>query len=739
MSCKQSVALALASFVLACAPDALDLATSGGELAAGRGLASLAAGRAHACVLASGGGVSCWGANDVGQLGDGTFESRSTPVSMAGVASAISIAAGDDFTCALLAGGRVRCAGLDDSGQLGRGAIGASSSTALDVVGLVDAVAITAGGAHACALLADGSARCWGRGTSGQLGNGLFSSAASPAPVFALGGLVAIDAGRAHTCATTSAGVRWCWGELVAATREGLAPSALPVAVFAGGPSTSLAAGTDRTCSLDARGTAVCLSDAISPVFPRSAYRAIDVRDQICVVTQVGQVHCLGPNDRGQLGDGTTISRERLERVIGVSGATRVALGDGFSCAQHSDGTVSCWGDGSDGRLGDGATASRSIAHPVLGVGSAWDRAISVGGVGHTCALSSGTVRCWGQGQQGQLGDGRSTSSSTQVTVAGDERFIDVRAVQHTTLALTADGRLFAWGDEHDGLKADGGSASVSTSSTSPLEATELDFTALEVGGAFACGLRADRSVLCWGGNRAASTSDEGPITRGSSRVLYSPTPTGLAEVVDVAAGSEHLCGLRVDGSVVCRGSNGRGQLGTGVISASSAPTQVVDLSDAIDIGAGGGHTCAVRASGRVVCWGAGGNGQLGDGRIASSRPRPTAVGALVERAEHVTAGSAHTCALAASGSVWCWGGNSAGQLGDGTTTQRLAPVRAGTLTDVVRVEAAGQSTCAIRASGATFCWGENASGQLGDGTTTNRLVPTLVALPRAAPIVVAR
>ncbi|MCC6522029.1 MAG: hypothetical protein IT373_05160 [Polyangiaceae bacterium] len=206
-------------------------------------------------------------------------------------------------------------------------------------------------------------------------------------------------------------------------------------------------------------------------------------------------------------------------------------------------------------------------------------------------------------------------------------------------------------------------------------------------------------------------------------------------EPVQIAAGEEHTCAVRASGAVVCWGGNMSGELGNGTVDPSNAPSAVSGVTDAVEIAAGGGHTCARRRAGDVVCWGYGDDGQLGDGRtthaecaegLGCSRT-PVAVAGLSDAIE-LAAGGHHTCARRASGAVACWGGGLSGELGDGTTEQRLVPVAVSGLDDAVELAAGESHTCARRASGAGACWGDNTFGQLGDGTTERRLVPVAVS-----------
>ncbi|GAB3787640.1 RCC1 domain-containing protein [Nocardioides pacificus] len=193
-----------------------------------------------------------------------------------------------------------------------------------------------------------------------------------------------------------------------------------------------------------------------------------------------------------------------------------------------------------------------------------------------------------------------------------------------------------------------------------------------------------------------------------------------------VAAGGEHSCVIRTDGTLWCWGLNDRGQLGHGQGgNAATAPVQVGNATDWRSVSAGGASTCAVRTNGSLWCWGLNHRGQLGLG-TNKSRPTPTQVGSATDWRE-VSVGWFGACGIRTDGSLWCWGDNSAGQIGDGTTTRRLAPVKVPGA-DWRNVDVGGWHTCATTGAGSLSCWGRNDFGEIGDGTIANRRQPTPVA-----------
>lgn len=193
-----------------------------------------------------------------------------------------------------------------------------------------------------------------------------------------------------------------------------------------------------------------------------------------------------------------------------------------------------------------------------------------------------------------------------------------------------------------------------------------------------------------------------------------------------VAAGFDHSVALKNDGTVWGWGNNLFGQLGDGTpIPGFKPPVSVTGLSGVVAIAAGYSYTVALKGDGTVWSWGYNVAGQLGDG-TTTNRPTPAQVGGL-NGVVAIAAGGYRTVALKADGTVWAWGSNSNGQVGDGTTTTRLAPVKLSGLNDVVVIAAGFDHTVAVKADGTVWAWGDNSSGQLGDGTTARKLVPVEV------------
>ena len=194
-----------------------------------------------------------------------------------------------------------------------------------------------------------------------------------------------------------------------------------------------------------------------------------------------------------------------------------------------------------------------------------------------------------------------------------------------------------------------------------------------------------------------------------------------------VTAGNTRTCALRNDDSLWCWGNNVKGQLGDGTVETRPSPVQVEAGSTWRTVDAGYFHTCGIRRDGTLWCWGENFAGQLGDGTTGTMRTNPTPVGQDADWAQ-VAVGDYHTCARRKDESIWCWGDNNYGQLGDGTLGAdqgKAVPVQISSKPRWLDLTTGNDHTCSLMDNDSLWCWGRNDYGQLGDGTTSNHEVPT--------------
>jgi alpha-tubulin suppressor-like RCC1 family protein len=288
--------------------------------------------------------------------------------------------------------------------------------------------------------------------------------------------------------------------------------------------------------------------------------------------------------------------------------------------------------------------------------------------------------------------------------------------------ALLEGGAVRCWGAP--GLVGDG-SRSLRVSPVG-LKTLGSGVSSLTAGVAHTCALSSFGAVSCWGAN------ERGQLGLGTDSPALEPAPIPeLSQgVTQIAAGASHVCAVLVSGEVRCWGVNDDYQLGAGAPPQALSPVAVLGLSDGIrNLAAGASHTCAVTANGEVHCWGGNAHGELGVG-MATATPiaTPSQVKGLPGPMMMVAAGRFHTCALSPQGSVWCWGQNENGALGDDSSIDRALPVQPLGLPDAaVSLSAGAGGTCAVLRNGDAYCWGSNSNGQLGDGTRIHRPRPVRV------------
>ena len=284
---------------------------------------------------------------------------------------------------------------------------------------------------------------------------------------------------------------------------------------------------------------------------------------------------------------------------------------------------------------------------------------------------------------------------------------------------LTNDGALYCWGDNSRGQLGD----TTEIDRWTPTQVgSSQDWTHVSAGGWHTCGIRDDQSLWCWGDN------GDGRLGTGSA-INNSSTPMAVANQYSwdaISAGSAHNCAIRTNGSLHCWGDGSAGQIGDGAGGTSGTPSQVGSQFDWTDVTAGEGeHSCGRRANGSLWCWGSNAQGQLGDDSD-EDRDIPVQVGDEFDWSAF-DPGARHSCGLRGLGELWCWGDNERHQIGeDADEETNHSPLRVGLDNGWGHVAAGGNHTCALR-SNSLYCWGSNDAGQLGDGSEEDSDIPVTV------------
>ena len=363
---------------------------------------------------------------------------------------------------------------------------------------------------------------------------------------------------------------------------------------------------------------------------------------------------------------------------------------------------------------------------PALPVAAATptSRVTVVAGGMHTCLVGAdGRAFCWGGNDRGQVGNGGTMRTAVPSIVSPEVRFGAIAAgLSHSCALARGSGIAWCWGDNDQGQLGD---RSIAPHATPVRAADGRAFTAIAVGAAHTCGLEPDGDAWCWGSNVHGQVGGGDLASPGISAPAL---VAGGHQWATITTGWNFTCALERGGRAYCWGENASGQIGNGATTESRSPAPVSGDFSFVAIAAGNAHACGVTAQGDAYCWGENSGGQLGDG-THTDRHAPVKVKASV-RFVSLAAGAVHTCGLAADGEAYCWGRNTYGQLGDGTTTDEVQPVRVAGGHAYASLRSFGSHTCGSTSSGEAFCWGYNLDGQLGDGTRAHRTRPVYVEPP---------
>ena len=339
----------------------------------------------------------------------------------------------------------------------------------------------------------------------------------------------------------------------------------------------------------------------------------------------------------------------------------------------------------------------------------------------HSLAIQTdGTLWAWGYNGYGELGDGTNVDKNSPMQIGIATNWTSISAGGAHSLAIKTDGSLWAWGLNGLGQLGDG----TTTNTNSPVQiGTATNWASISAGFYYTLAIKTDGSLWAWGKNFNGQLGD------GTNTDKYSPVQIGTAtNWASISAGETHSLAIKTDGSLWAWGENLFGQLGDGTngyYTSKNSPVHIGSATSWASISAGGFHSLAIKTDGSLWAWGFNYHGELGDGTTTDTNS-PVQIGTETNWAS-INAAETHSFAIKNDGSLWAWGNNFSGELGDGTYIETHSPVQIGTETNWASISSVIHSL-AIKTDRSLWAWGYNVYGQLGDGTNTDTNSPLQIS-----------
>jgi len=616
-------------------------------------------------------------------------------------------------------------------------------------------VEIVTGVYHSCARRTDGATFCFGNGASGKLGNAMSTHQAAPVQAGAAHTWTQLSAGTNHTCGLKETGNAWCWGsngfgQLGTGNTDG---QTLPAFVSLTRVWKKISAGESHTCAIEDDGSLSCwgrnnagqlgkgvldenettphpVSLDPAAATPDTDWQDVSAgRDVTCATKKSGLLYCWGSNANlsvAKVGAGNVTTPWLVETAAGAMDADWAQISAATTtCGIKTSGALWCWGRNAESELANGTTTASPAPVAILPAES-WKVVRSTSF--HVCAVKQdGTLWCWGKNANAQIEAGGESRIVVPQKIDDATDWVDVAPGQAHTCALKQDDRVFCWGTRVFGQTAEG----VMSLHLLPQQiGVATTWTGVVSFGEGGCALGPAGEASCWGNN------ENGQLGVGDTVSRTTPAAALTAEkFTTLALGRNHACGINGAGQILCSGRNANGQLATGNTTPSSVLAPILTAGKPYAaltwkvIATGDDHGCAIANDSSLWCWGLNTTGQLGQTPNPATGTLGQVMPADVKNWTNVVAGQFHTCATRADGALWCWGRNVEGQIGDGTAQSGPhVPFNLGT--GWSNTLAAGVNhTCAMKLNGSVWCWGKNSNSQLGDNSTVDKLLPQQVGL----------
>jgi alpha-tubulin suppressor-like RCC1 family protein len=650
-------------------------------------------GNFHTASTKTDGTLWLWGTNSYGSLGNNSILSLDSPVQTISFGTNWSyVEGGGNYCAAIKTDGTLWTWGQNTSGQLGDNTTIHRSSPVQTIAGGNNWSSVSCGTQHTAAIKNDGTLWMWGQNSFGELGDNTITIKSSPVQTVAFGtNWNSVSCGNGFTAAIKKDGTLWMWGS------NGQGRIGDNTTTNRSSPIQTIAFGTNWS-------SVSCVGQFVG------------------AIKTDGTLWCWGYNIYGQLGDNTSVSRSSpVQTITGGTNWSKISCGGNHIAAIKTDGTLWCWGY-NYGALGDNTVVNKSSPIQTVAGGVNWST-VSCGYFYTAATKTDGTLWLWGAGSSGQLGIDKYYKYSPSM-VDSQTNWLTTNSSKHTGFkaAIKTDGTLWLWGTGGNGQL--GNNTVVSVISPVQTISDGTNWRSFSTGGTFCAAIKTDGTLWTWGNNNNGYLGDGTGTSRSSP--VQTVTYGNIWNYVD--CGQQHTAAIKTDGTLWMWGRNQFGNLGDNTALSKSSPIQTVAFGNnwqtvSCNLLNTNAFTAAIKTDGTLWMWGRNLSGQLGDNTVVNkSSPIQTITGGT--NWSSVACGNNHVAAIKKDGTLWAWGINSSGQLGDNTLIQKSSPVQtvAGG-TDWISVFCGANHTLATKKNGTIWGWGINTGGQL-DGSGISQSSP---------------
>ncbi|WP_413577125.1 Ig-like domain-containing protein [Bdellovibrio sp. HCB290] len=556
-------------------------------------------------------------------------------------------------------------------------------------------------------------------------------------------------------CAIYTGGVLKCWGNNSGGglgTGSSEAGTTIPAVVNSGTSYTQVAPGEWHICAVTTAGDLQCWGNrsnyrtgennpsgyALTPVTIGTGYSTVGIGVNTTCAIKAGQVYCWGQNVTTAGGNWTTPT---LVNPGGANPFTAVDVGYDFVCALNNVGELYCFGGNSYGQLGNGTTSGTRVDPPVAAPTATSVSKFSINwnssGQAHTCSLdSTGIVSCWGANGFGYLGDNSTTNRISPTPVNGGATYTDISVGANTACAIVDNGTVNCWGSNSNnsanitfGWLLGNGNNLLTATNLIPTPISDSSTYSKIANGENTCGVTTNGRVKCWGEVDYLGLGDDSGISR------WAPSEADVGQKYKTVSMGGFGCGITTSDQLKCWGKNVDDSgvywsIGDDSKLYRPSPVMLDRGQEYSKVSVGRNHACAITTDQTLKCWGMNTSGQIGSGTSGLTWDKVTPY--IVDGSNRyidVTAGNYHTCAITINNDLKCWGNSGFGQVGVGYTTTAVAtPTVISSGTKYISVKAGASHTCALTQGNDMYCWGYNSYAEIGDGTYTMRTAPVAVS-----------